>query len=56
MSNLRFKADLLAVVKGEGKASQDALTNKRLVTQYGHSDANHLGPAGAFEQKYTVSI
>jgi hypothetical protein len=30
--HLWFKDDLLAVIEGEGKVSQDALANKRLVT------------------------
>jgi len=33
--HLRFKDDLLAVVKSEGETSQYTLANQGLITQYG---------------------
>jgi hypothetical protein len=40
--DLRLKDDLLAVIEGEGEASEDTLANKGLVTQYSHGNAYHL--------------
>jgi len=39
--SLRFKDDLLAMIKGESETSQHTLANEGLVTQHYHCDANH---------------
>jgi len=39
--SLRFKDDLLAMVKGESETPQHTLADEGLVTQHYHCDANH---------------